>query len=220
MRFLKKPVKVMKNDTSYEKNYLSYIHSRAIESKAEIAGKKCLLQEFIDKLTEVCSELNRNKGRIFFVGNGASAAFSNHMALDWTKNGGIRAYSMSDSSLITALSNDYSYESAFTKYLSIEKYSNKDLVVTISSSGNSPNIISVLEYCKKNKITSVGFSGLKSDNKSRYIADFSLYVPAKTYGMVECIHQVFLHLWLDKYMNIYEWNRNTIQNMSSEEFNL
>ena len=110
-------------------------------------------------------------------------------------------------------------DSEIRKQKNIEVNEN-DLVVTISSSGNSKNITNVLEYCNLAKIKTIGFSGLNNDNKTRLLADFSLYVPKKTYGIVECIHQVFLHLWLDKSMGIYEWEREDVQNMNSKNFRL
>jgi D-sedoheptulose 7-phosphate isomerase len=154
------------------------------------------------------------------LGNGASAAFANHMALDFSKNGKILSRSLSDSSLLTALSNDYSYENAMLEFLKIEGVTKEDLVITISSSGNSPNIVSALTYCKENNIQSLALSGLKNDNKSISLAGYSIYVPMKTYGMVECIHQIFLHLILDESMEIFEWDRNEFQNMNSSNFKL
>jgi D-sedoheptulose 7-phosphate isomerase len=109
---------------------------------------------------------------------------------------------------------------AMVEFLKIERASKEDFVVTISSSGNSPNIISVLNYCKGNNINTLALSGLKDDNKSISLADYSIYVPMKTYGMVECIHQIFLHLMLDESMGIEEWERNEFQNMNSNNFKL
>jgi D-sedoheptulose 7-phosphate isomerase len=106
------------------------------------------------------------------------------------------------------------------EYLKIEGVTNNDLVITISSSGNSPNVISVLEYCKENNIKSLALSGLKKDNKSIQLANHSIYVPMKTYGMVECIHQIFLHLILDESMEIFEWDRAEYQNMNATNFKL
>jgi len=106
------------------------------------------------------------------------------------------------------------------EYLKIEGVTKDDLVITISSSGNSPNVVSVLEYCKENNINSLGLSGLKKDNKSITLSNYSIYVPMKTYGMVECIHQIFLHLILDESMEIFEWDRNEFQNMNSNAFKL
>ena len=124
------------------------------------------------------------------------ASFSNHMALDWSKNGGILAFSLSDSSLFTALANDYSYEDAFVEFMKINSINSNDLVITTSSSGNSKNIVNALNFCLKNKIKTLGLSGLNLENATEKLSDFSIFVPSKTYGMVECIHQVFHHLIL------------------------
>ena len=78
----------------------------------------------------------------------------------------------------------------------------------------------MIDYCNLNKINLLTFSGLKSSNISFSNSKNAIYVPAKTYGVVECAHQLFLHLWLDKYMNIFDWDRNEEQNMNNSEFKL
>lgn len=170
-------------------------------------------------LCEITSALTRSTGRQFLVGNGASAAFANHMALDWTKNGGVVTQSFSDSAMLTALANDLSYEDAFSTGLEWYAKSN-DLLVTISSSGNSPNIIKAINKAREIGMRVVTLSGLKPDNNSRKLGDINLYIPAKTYGIVECAHQVLLHVWLDKHMGISEWDRDDCQNMNRDEFKL
>lgn len=169
---------------------------------------------FFDELKIIFNNLRISQNKLFFFGNGASASFANHMALDFSKNGKILSRSLSDSALLTALSNDYSYENAMVEYLKIECVTPDDFIVTISSSGNSPNILNVLNYCKENNIKSLSLSGLKNDNQSIELADYSIYVPMKTYGIVECIHQVFLHLILDELMEVFEWDRSECQNMN------
>ena len=204
----------------FHKNYQKAINHGMNATEFSIDGKKCKVQFFFDELLKKTHLLKNDNGRIFFMGNGASAAFSNHMALDWIKNGDVTAYSLSDSALLTALSNDYSYESAMVEYLKLNHCKSNDLVVTTSSSGNSENIVNALDYCKKNKIKTLAFSGLKKDNSSVKLGDFSLYIPLKTYGMVECIHQIYHHLWLDYFMGIEEWNKETEQNMDSKNYKL
>lgn len=186
----------------------------------EINTKELLPSEFLTELLELTTRVQSKKGRIFFFGNGASASFANHMALDWSKNGGVLALSLSDSALLTALANDYSYEDAFKEFARINGLGKDDLVATISSSGNSPNVASVLDYANEVGASSIALSGLKPDNKSRKKAKLSVYYPFKTYGMVECAHQVYLHLWLDAFMNVLEWDRNETQNMNIKEFKL
>ena len=101
------------------------------------------------------NKLRETKSKVYFFGNGASAAFANHMALDFSKNGKILSRSLSDSAILTALSNDYSYENAMVEFLKIEGVTVNDLVITISSSGNSQNVINVLNYCREKNIKSL-----------------------------------------------------------------
>ena len=157
---------------------------------------------------------------MFFFGNGASASFSNHMALDWSKNGGILAFSLSDSSMLTALANDYDFEDCFLEFLKINQPTSNDMIITTSSSGNSPNVVNVLNYCFENNIKTFGLSGLNKENKTEKLANYSIIVPMRTYGMVECIHQIFHHLMLDKHMEVEEWSKNESQNMDAKNFKL
>lgn len=205
---------------TFEKNYIEYINKGLLNSVCKISNKEVSLDDFFTQLVNFLQKTEKNKGKIYFFGNGASASFSNHMALDWSKNGGILSFSLSDSSMLTALANDYNFEDSFLEFLKINNPSINDLVITTSSSGNSPNIISVLNYCSKNNLTTLGLSGLKEDNKTVQLSSYSLYVPMKTYGMVECIHQIFHHLLLDKYMGINEWEKIESQNMNSKNFKL
>jgi D-sedoheptulose 7-phosphate isomerase len=205
---------------NYYKKYINSINEGLNESKYYINHKLSKPEYFFPTIKNILSSLRNNKMSIYFFGNGASAAFANHMALDFSKNGKISSRSLSDSAMLTALSNDYSYENAMLEYLKIEGVTKDDLVITISSSGNSPNIVSVLSYCKENNIKSLALSGLKNDNKSITLADYSIYVPMKTYGMVECIHQIFLHLILDESMEVFEWDRDEFQNMNASNFKL
>jgi D-sedoheptulose 7-phosphate isomerase len=208
----------MKNH--YHLNYFNSIN-KGLENSIYYNNQKGIDPEFFfDNIKDLLINLRNNQNKIFFLGNGASSAFANHMALDFSKNGNILSRSLSDSALLTALSNDYSYERAMVEFLKIEGVTKDDLVITISSSGNSPNIINALNYCKENNIKSFALSGLKNNNKSILLADYSIYVPMKTYGMVECIHQIFLHLILDSLMEISEWNRGDFQNMDSSNFNI
>jgi D-sedoheptulose 7-phosphate isomerase len=205
-------------NNNYHNNYYNSISIGLNDSKFYFEKEDSNPEFFFELINKILIELKSNKNRLFFLGNGASSAFANHMALDFSKNGKINAKSLSDSALLTALSNDYSYETAMVEYLKIEEIEVGDLVITISSSGNSGNIISALNYCKGKNIKTLSLSGLKNDNKSILLANYSIYVPMKTYGIVECIHQIFLHLILDKFMNIFEWDRVDIQNMNHINF--
>lgn len=138
---------------------------------------------------------------MYLCGNGASAAFANHMALDWTKACGVPTFSFSDSALLTAMGNDLGYEHAFSAPLSWYAKSG-DLLVTISSSGSSPNIIKTIEVARDKGMEIITFSGMAAENKSRGMGDLNFYVPSMTYGITESAHQTLLHVWLDRFMGI------------------
>jgi D-sedoheptulose 7-phosphate isomerase len=206
--------------SQYYNNYFDQISKGLVETTYYHKNNNIEAKVFYQEINHILTSCRDNKFKIFFFGNGASSAFANHMALDFSKNGKILSRSLSDSALLTALSNDYSYEEAMVEFLKIEGATKNDFVITISSSGNSSNIISLLNYCYENNIKTLALSGLKKENKSILLADYSIYVPMKTYGMVECIHQIFLHLILDESMEICEWDRNDFQNMNSLNFKL
>ena len=205
---------------SYNNLYLDNFNKGINKVILEIENKSRTPDEFLDSLISETKKVKETSGRLFFFGNGASSSFANHMALDWSKNGKIPARVLSDSSLLTALSNDYSFEESFTEFAKINDLSKNDFVVTISSSGNSPNIVSLLKYAAEIGVKTFALNGLKEDNKSRKIANYSVFYDFKTYGMVECAHQLYLHLWLDSYMDIYEWEKIESQNMNIKNFKL
>ena len=149
-------------------------------------------------------DVQGNRRTIYFVGNGASAAMASHMAADALKNGELRAMAFNDAPLLTAVSNDIAFEQCFAE--PIRRFGLRgDLLITISSSGNSGNILQAIESARERHIRVVTLSGMKPDNKSRSLGDVNFYVPARTYGIVECAHQILLHCWLDLYMGIEEW---------------
>jgi len=206
--------------TSYYKKYLNVIDTAL--AKLEITsgdGSPVGQDQGFDTLCELAAQIRETKNVQYLVGNGASAAFANHMALDWTKNGKVMSHSFSDSALLTAMGNDLGYEEVFAVPLS-QHAKRGDLLVAISSSGNSPNIVRAIEVAREAGMRVVTLSGLMPDNASRRLGDVNLYIPAKTYGVVECSHQVLLHVWLDKFMGITEWDRVGFQNMRNDKFSL
>jgi D-sedoheptulose 7-phosphate isomerase len=150
------------------------------------------------------------RGTMHFAGNGASACMASHMALDWTKNAGVRALAYNDLAYLTAIGNDLGYDQSFAQPVSWFAEPG-DLLVTISSSGNSPNVLKAIAAAREKRIPVVTFSGLKPDNASRRAGDLNLYVPGWTYGLIECAHQVLLHAWLDAFMEVRGWELTSPQ---------
>ena len=133
----------------------------------------------------------RRGSKIIIAGNGGSAAMASHVAVDFTKAAGIRAINFNEADLITCFANDYGYENWVAK--AIEAYGDPgDLVILISSSGRSPNIINAASYAKQHGFPLVTLSGFNSDNPLRNLGDINLWVDSKSYNIVEMTH----HIWL------------------------
>lgn len=133
---------------------------------------------------------------VFFIGNGGSAGIATHMTADFLKNGGIRTISMLQPATITCLGNDYGYEFIFSKQLEIMAEPG-DLLVAISSSGNSPNIVNAAKTAKEKGCQVMTFTGFKPDNKLRQLGNINVYVPSISYGHVESIHNMILQQVVD-----------------------
>ena len=135
-------------------------------------------------------------GKIILVGNGASAAIASHVAVDFTKTAGIRAINFNEADLITCLANDHGYEHWVEKALDFYADPN-DLLILISSSGMSPNIINAALYAKTKKISFITFSGFRPDNCLRQLGEINFWVNSKKYNIVETVHQTWLLALVD-----------------------
>ncbi|BBH54067.1 D-sedoheptulose-7-phosphate isomerase [Fluviispira sanaruensis] len=179
-------------------------------SSPEIFSKK-----YINYLCEILNSLDfkaignfieliisaQNRGsHIFFLGNGGSASTASHFANDlsigtrsWKKP--FKALSLTDNNaIITALGNDCGYDEIFVQQLRIHM-SPSDVVVAISASGNSPNVIKAVEYANTNDGITIGLSGFDG-GALREIANYSIHIPSNKgeYGPVEDAHMVLDHL--------------------------
>ena len=153
----------------------------------------------INKSAELFEKMRIRRKTIFFIGNGGSAGIAMHMTTDFLKNGRIRTHSMHDPTTLTCLGNDYGYEQVFSKQLEIvaEK---SDMLVAISSSGNSPNIINAVNVAREKGCHVITLSGFKPDNRLRQLGDINIYVPSEEYGIVESIHNMILQQIVDEIM--------------------
>jgi len=185
----------------YFKNYINQINTVLNKTIVTINKNKELTpNKGLKHWCDLTSQLKKKNKTMYLIGNGASAMMASHMAADASKNGQFRSHAFNDPALMTAVSNDIAYEECFA--VPLQRFANAgDILVTISSSGNSSNIIKAIEVARKLKLNVITLSGMKADNRSRQMGDINFYVPAKTYGIVECSHQILLHCWLDKLMD-------------------
>ena len=159
--------------------------------------------EYIETLKSAHMELEFFKfqkafythNRIIVLGNGGSNSVASHISQDYMKFHNKKVSILSDPSMITMLTNDFGYEFAYQKFL--EYYVESDtLVIIISSGGESPNMINCLNWCEKENVDYGVLTGFEGDNTIRKVAKNALwnyYIDSSSYGVVECVHQIFLH---------------------------
>src|SRR2546421_4561239 len=174
----------------FARGYLDYLTSVIAELDVPSITK------FIDALMEA-----RNRGaRIFFIGNGGSAATASHFAndvaigsLSWEKP--FRAISLTDNvAILTAVGNDYGYEEIFVRQLQTQMTSG-EVVVAISASGNSPNVVRAVEYANNNGALTVALTGFDG-GVLKQTASVVVHAPTNKgeYGPTEDIHLIVDHL--------------------------
>jgi len=150
---------------------------------------------------DLCLDVKLHGKKLIFAGNGASASISSHAATDYTQHAKVRAIAFNDHNLITAFGNDYGYENWVARAL--EAYADPgDVVVLISSSGSSPNIVKAAEYARNQGLKCVTFSGFSKDNPLRQLGDLNLWVDCDYYNVVECTHLI----WILLVVNVLEIN--------------
>ena len=137
----------------------------------------------------------KNHNRIIILGNGGSNSVASHISQDYMKFHKKKVSILSDPSMITMLTNDFGYEFAYQKFL--EYYVEEDtLVIIISSGGESPNMLKCVDWCEDNKISYGVLTGFETNNTIRSEASSALWnyhIASDSYGVVECVHQIFLH---------------------------
>lgn len=151
-----------------------------------------------EKMEKLVLKVIAQKGKVIIAGNGASAAIASHVAVDFTKTAGIRAVTFNEVDLITCFANDYGYENWIKEALKAYAESN-DLVILISSSGMSPNIINAALQARAMKLGLLTFSGFRADNQLRGLGDVNLWVDSSAYNVVETAHQSWLLALVDHF---------------------
>jgi len=143
------------------------------------------------KVAELAKKTAESGKKLIIAGNGGSAAMASHVCVDFTKVAKIRAINFNEADLLTCFSNDYGYEYAYQK--AVEFYGDKgDMLILISSSGNSPNILNAAQYGKKVGLNVVTFSGFKTSNYLKKLGDINLWVDCESYNIVEMTHHIML----------------------------
>jgi D-sedoheptulose 7-phosphate isomerase len=171
----------------------------ALTREAEVTdagGRALSLEEAFDTVRDRAHATHDAGGKLLFIGNGGSAAIASHLAADYSKNGGLRALALNDAATLTCLGNDLGYENVFAKQLELHARPG-DLLIAISSSGRSPNILAAVATARAGAAGIVTFSGFAAGNDLRRLGDINFYVRSSEYGFVEVAHLSLCHAILD-----------------------
>jgi D-sedoheptulose 7-phosphate isomerase len=153
-------------------------------------------------LGEMLYRTYRNEKQVFTLGNGGSASTASHMATDLAKNTigpnmrRFRILSLNDNtSMLTALANDLGYENVFREQLQNLIHPG-DLLIAVSASGNSPNVLNAIRYAQNECAEVAGILGFEGGEAARLV-DVAIIVPSTNYGVVEDVHLIINHILVD-----------------------
>ena len=183
-------------------HWITDLGSTLKNTKCKLSGKPIAFDEAMEKLGDIFISASKNRCSVWWVANGGSLAVCSHLSQDIINKLDVKSFVCSDPSLITCMANDFGYEHVYSEPLKrlVEK---GDILIAISSSGDSQNIINAVTLALRHELILVTFSGFKITNKL-YESNKGLafYLPSSLYGLVEVGHEALLHaviesLWLE-----------------------
>jgi D-sedoheptulose 7-phosphate isomerase len=167
------------------------------------------LDDGIDEAVEKIGSLAADSRKALLLGNGGSAALVSHMQNDLCAAVGVRAMVFNEAPLLTALTNDFGHESAFKRL--IELWADRgDLVIAVSSSGRSKNILNAVQAAVNQGCQVITFSGFQADNPLRAMGELNFYIGSNSYGFVEACHMTLLHALTDLAMTRRSPEKRTV----------
>ncbi len=159
-------------------------------------GEDIEFYEGISSVAKLIKKHAHSGGKLIFIGNGASAAIASHQATDFWKNARIKATAFNDASLLTCISNDFGYSHVFEK--PIEMFAEpQDILIAISSSGKSENILLGVDAAKAKGVKVITLSGFDKNNPLSKSGEVNFYVPSLSYGHVDIVQHSICHCLLE-----------------------
>ena len=148
------------------------------------------------KMKKMLLEVKKSGRKVIIAGNGGSAAMASHVAVDFTKQGGVRSINFNEADLITCFANDYGYEHWVEK--AVEFYGDEgDMVILISSSGSSENMVNAAQTAIKLGMDVVTFTGFDIDNPLKQEGSINFWLDSHAYNIVENTHQIWMLMVCD-----------------------
>lgn len=160
-------------------------------------------------------QIQQVQGIVYVIGNGGSAGIASHFCTDLLRTLDIAAATLTDSNVVTCFANDFGYENVFSMPLE-RTLKAKDLLVAISSSGKSSNILKGVAMAKEKKAAIITLSGFSMDNPLRKMGDLNFWLASNDYGLVETGHFFLLHTIIDSFkMSISEKHAHRLKPMQT-----
>ncbi len=174
---------------------------KSVLSNVRITNSSALESSIEDGLHNfyiALSKLKDTLGCLYIIGNGGSAGVASHAATDFFNVAKIKTFTLHESSLLTCMTNDYGYENGFARMLD-QVINKNDVLIAISSSGNSINIRNAADIAKKHQANIITLSGFSENNSLRKMGNINIWLDSDDYGFVEIGHQFLLHNIADRF---------------------
>lgn len=145
----------------------------------------------IEHSVNLINKCYNNGGKVYIVGNGGSSSIASHISVDFAKVAKVPSLTFNNANLITCFANDYGHDNWVTE--AIKAYMQKnDIIILISSSGTSINIVNAAKYCKENSIPLITFSGFNVNNYLSKKGNINFHIKSKNYNFIEMSHHIIL----------------------------
>jgi len=177
-------------------SYMQHLEEfKNVLSNTKISIKNKQVHSFelgLDLIVEKLVQIREEKRNLYVIGNGGSAGIAAHAVTDFANVCKLKASTLHESSLLTCMANDYGYENALARMLDLV-INPGDVLIAISSSGKSANIVNATAKAKSKGAYSITLTGFASSNPAREAGDLSIWVDSNDYGLIEVGHQFILH---------------------------
>jgi len=178
-------------------DYLDRFQKVLRDTKCSDQTQEIALDHTFDAVCKLL-KLNRSNGNhLYLIGNGGSSGIISHGAIDFLNACGFKAHALTDNSMLTCMANDYGYENVFAQPFKT-LLGKDDVLIAISSSGKSANIVNACKEAHQKGSKVITFSGFHEDNPLRKLGDFNFWLNSSNYGIVEIGHSLLMHHITDK----------------------
>lgn len=183
-------------------NWLKGFNEAVHATQCKVEGRAAGLDDAFEAAEALLGRIRGAEATVWWVGNGGSSALCSHLSQDVLNKLKIRSLVINDPALLTCMANDFGYENVYVRPLELLTRTG-DLLIAVSSSGKSRNILACAELAKRKGMRLIALSGFDPGNPLwQFPADISFYFPSTLYGQVEVGHETLLHsiletMWLN-----------------------